>query len=431
MARSERLRQFSRATPLTDICRDLIGPDVRLYFDQAVYKRPNTPSAALPFHQDNGYNFKRPEAYITIWIPLHDVDADGGCLWVVPGVHRRGTLQHHMTDDGFFVCDVDHDDAHPVPVAATDLVVLSSLTPHATGGNHSARMRKAYLLSYVRRRHQPSGLLALLRTRHAIRSAARRSRVPRRPGRLRAAQGVDRSGVTSPDRHSAGGDSGRVAKRTRTSMMCACAATGRSTGIGFPSVSRPSAAPKRDRVVTLRDGRRVGFAEWGPTDGRPVVLFHGMPGSRLSCPDEEETERAGVRLITIDRPGYGVSSPHPGRTLLGWVSDYVEWAELVGLPPCPIVGWSGGGPYALACAVQRPECVTAVGLAASPAPLDEVPSEWDGLAAEVRDLIRLLRRDPPAAMEGINARCEWLATGWETHVRTWLGLVRRCVARRA
>ena len=134
---------------MTDICRDLIGPNVRLYFDQAVYKRPNTPSATLPFHQDNGYNFKRPEAYITIWIPLHDVDPESGCLWVVPGIHGRGTLQHRMTDDGFFVCDVDHHDAYPIPVSATDLVVLSSLTPHATGGNHSDRMRKAYLLSYT------------------------------------------------------------------------------------------------------------------------------------------------------------------------------------------------------------------------------------------------------------------------------------------
>ena len=166
--------------------------------------------------------------------------------------------------------------------------------------------------------------------------------------------------------------------------------------------------------MTLHDGRRMAYAEWGAADGRPVVLFHGMPGSRLSCPDEEATERAGVRLITIDRPGYGISSPNPGRTLLSWVADYVEWAGLVGLSPCPIVGWSGGGPYALACAVQCPECVTSVGLAASSAPLDEVPSEWDGLPVEVRDLTRLLRSDAPAAMEGINARCQWFATGWET-----------------
>jgi pimeloyl-ACP methyl ester carboxylesterase len=187
-----------------------------------------------------------------------------------------------------------------------------------------------------------------------------------------------------------------------------------ATAAGLVAVARASAAPKLDRVVLLRDGRRMAYAEWGRADGRPVVLFHGMPGSRLLCPDAEETARAEVRLITIDRPGYGRSSPRLGRTLLGWVSDYVEWAELVGLPPCPIVGWSSGGPYALACAVHRPECVTSVGLAASPAPLDEVSSEWDALSADTREITRLLRSGDPAAMERINARCRWFATEWQT-----------------
>lgn len=103
----------------------------------------------LPMHQDNGYNFKRPEAYITIWMPLQDVELDNGCLWVVPGIHRRGTLQHHMTEHGFLVCDVDRNEARPILVSAGDLVVLSSLIPHATAGNRSDRTRKAYLLSYV------------------------------------------------------------------------------------------------------------------------------------------------------------------------------------------------------------------------------------------------------------------------------------------
>ena len=156
----------------------------------------------------------------------------------------------------------------------------------------------------------------------------------------------------------------------------------------------------------------MAYAEWGRPDGRPVVLLHGMPGSRLLCPDEEATDDAGVRLITIDRPGYGRSSRHPGRTLLGWVSDYVEWVQLIDLAPCPIVGWSAGGPYALAVAVRRPECVTSVALAGSSVPLDDVPSEWDGMSVEVRELVELLRRDPPAAIEGIDARCAWLATDW-------------------
>ena len=149
VTKSTLLRQFSLDRPLTDICRDLIGPAVRLYFDQAVYKRPRTPDAVLPLHQDNGYNFKRPEAYITIWIPLHDVGPENGCLRVVPGIHRFGTLEHHVTDDGFIACDVDPEAAVAVPVCAGDVVVLSSLTPHSTAGNASSSIRKAYLLSYV------------------------------------------------------------------------------------------------------------------------------------------------------------------------------------------------------------------------------------------------------------------------------------------
>jgi ectoine hydroxylase-related dioxygenase (phytanoyl-CoA dioxygenase family) len=146
---SDLLRNFSRSSPLTEICLDLVGTDVRLYFDQAVYKHPGPSDKSLPWHQDNGYNFKRPEAYITIWIPLQDVDSDNGCLWIVPSIHRLGTLRHRQSPEGFIVCEVDEADAVPVPVAAGDLVVFSSLTPHATGTNHATQVRKAYLLSYV------------------------------------------------------------------------------------------------------------------------------------------------------------------------------------------------------------------------------------------------------------------------------------------
>lgn len=143
------LRHFSRSSPLTEICLDLVGTDVRLYFDQAVYKHAGPSDTKLPWHQDNGYNFKRPEAYITIWIPLQDVGSDNGCLRIVPNLHRLGTLRHRQSPEGFMVCDVDEADAVPVPVRAGDLVVFSSLAPHATGTNHGTQVRKAYLLSYV------------------------------------------------------------------------------------------------------------------------------------------------------------------------------------------------------------------------------------------------------------------------------------------
>ncbi len=140
-----------------------------------------------------------------------------------------------------------------------------------------------------------------------------------------------------------------------------------------------------------------------------MILFHGMPNSRLLCPDEVATRAAGVRLITLDRPVYGRSDPRPGRTLLDWVDDYAEFAALLGLPPCSIVGWSSGGPYALACAVRIPARVRSIGLAASDGPLDDVPGAWDELSPEVRVLIGRLRRDRAAATGAIARRCEWYA----------------------
>ena len=101
----------------------------------------------------------------------------------------------------------------------------------------------------------------------------------------------------------------------------------------------PSSTPIADEVVNLGDGRVVSYASWGQPDGRPVVFVNGCPGSRLMCPDVEETVAAGVRLFTIDRPGYGRSSPLPGRRVVDWVADFVEWADLIGLPR---VLWSGG-----------------------------------------------------------------------------------------
>jgi pimeloyl-ACP methyl ester carboxylesterase len=172
---------------------------------------------------------------------------------------------------------------------------------------------------------------------------------------------------------------------------------------------RLTGAARIDSTVGLADGRRLAFCEWGDLSGRPVVPFHGTPGSRLLRPDEEATTAAGVRLITIDRPGYGRSDPRPDRTLLSWAEDSAEFVGLLRLPPCPIIGWSAGGPHALACAVRTPALVGSVGLVASIAPLDEVPSDWDGVSQESRELIEMLPRDRAAAIAGAKRRFSWYA----------------------
>jgi pimeloyl-ACP methyl ester carboxylesterase len=174
----------------------------------------------------------------------------------------------------------------------------------------------------------------------------------------------------------------------------------------------PSAEPQREATVTLRDGRVVAYSEWGPGDGRPVVLLHGMPGSRYMCPDVAATESVGIRLVTLDRPGYGSSTPNPGRTLLNWVDDFVEWSDAIGLGACPVLGWSSGGPYALACAHREPERVTTVGLLASVAPVDEIDGEWERETPELRAIGERVRRDPHEARDAVSERVSWFVDGW-------------------
>jgi pimeloyl-ACP methyl ester carboxylesterase len=167
---------------------------------------------------------------------------------------------------------------------------------------------------------------------------------------------------------------------------------------------KATATPKRDSTMELADGRTLAWSEWGDPDGRPLVLLHGTPGSRLLCPDEDATEAARVRLITIDRPGYGCSDPQPGLTTLGWVDDYLELVEHLDLPPCPVVGWSGGGAYALACSYRLPERISSVGLAASPGPVTEVPGAFDEFSPEGRANYELFQRDRAAGIEAITRR---------------------------
>lgn len=125
--------------------------------------------------------------------------------------------------------------------------------------------------------------------------------------------------------------------------------------------ARPAGTPRVDRSVSLATGRRLQIAEWGPPDGTPVVFFHGRPGSRLFCPDLAATERAAVRCISFDRPGYGRSDP--GRTVPSFaaaVSDVVELLDALDISSAAMVGWSGGGPHALACGAFAPERVRSV-----------------------------------------------------------------------
>ena len=146
--RSDVLRDFAAHPAIADICHDLIGDDVRLYWDQSVYKKSGKPQE-FPWHQDNGYTFVEPQQYLTLWIPLVDVDVDNGCPWIAPGMHKLGTLEHWPTPVGLR-CLEEAPDAVPVAARRGDVIVFSSLAPHRTGPNlKQGTVRKAYILQYA------------------------------------------------------------------------------------------------------------------------------------------------------------------------------------------------------------------------------------------------------------------------------------------
>lgn len=123
--------------------------------------------------------------------------------------------------------------------------------------------------------------------------------------------------------------------------------------------------------ITLTDGRRLAYDEQGDPQGWPVVLFHGVPGSRLQRhPDASIATRVGVHLITVDRPGYGLSDTLPGRTIMDWSKDVEQLADALRLEHFSIIGVSGGGVFALACAYKLADRIDKVALISCPAPLD-------------------------------------------------------------
>ncbi|MBU2665584.1 alpha/beta hydrolase [Actinoplanes bogorensis] len=130
--------------------------------------------------------------------------------------------------------------------------------------------------------------------------------------------------------------------------------------------------------VRTGDGRRLRYEESGARDGVPVFLLHGTPGSRLGPkPRAGVLYRLGIRLITYDRPGFGGSDRHQGRRVADCAADVATIADDLGLDRFTVVGRSGGGPHALACAALLPERVTRAAVLVSLAPHD-AEIDWFG-----------------------------------------------------
>lgn len=147
--------------------------------------------------------------------------------------------------------------------------------------------------------------------------------------------------------------------------------------------------------MTLPDGRALAWVTFGPADGRPVLYCHGFPSTGPEAAFVEEAAHAtGARVLAPDRPGYGRSDHAPGRTLTDWADDALALLDHHGIETAPVIGFSGGGPYALACAWRHPERFPRVATFGALDWLAEPGSETD-MAILSQVSIRLARRFPP------------------------------------
>jgi pimeloyl-ACP methyl ester carboxylesterase len=158
--------------------------------------------------------------------------------------------------------------------------------------------------------------------------------------------------------------------------------------------------PTEQRVI-LKDGRTLGFAEYGDPKGEPAIEFHGCPGSRLEAWNYDEAgKKLGARVIGVDRPGFGISTYVKGYRIVDWPADVIELANALGLKRFAVAGISSGSPYALACARFIPERLKGCAVVSGLPPLTVKGEKLDPshyLMAEELLMARLAKTVPFAA----------------------------------
>jgi pimeloyl-ACP methyl ester carboxylesterase len=153
------------------------------------------------------------------------------------------------------------------------------------------------------------------------------------------------------------------------------------------------------RTARTPDGRTLAIEEAGDPAGRPVLVHNGTPNSRhLFAPVAADAAARGLRLIGYDRPGYGGSTPQPGRTVADCAADVRVICAELGIARLAMWGISGGGPHLLACAALLPDLVTAAASLASLAPSGAEGLDWfDGMGQDNADDFKLQQNDKVAA----------------------------------
>jgi ectoine hydroxylase-related dioxygenase (phytanoyl-CoA dioxygenase family) len=147
-------RQLLYHEPLLDIAESLIGPNIQLFHDQALYK-PARYGGEVPWHQDNGYWRCTPSNLVSIWMALDDADEENGCMNVIPGSHLESAPDHDraVSEKGelpaLLQANVDENRAAPVPLKAGYAMVHHCLMLHQTNPNRSHRGRRAMVIHYM------------------------------------------------------------------------------------------------------------------------------------------------------------------------------------------------------------------------------------------------------------------------------------------
>jgi pimeloyl-ACP methyl ester carboxylesterase len=147
------------------------------------------------------------------------------------------------------------------------------------------------------------------------------------------------------------------------------------------------------------DGRTLAVEDAGDRDGRPMMVHVGTPNSRhLYGRTVADATARGLRLISYDRPGYGDSTPQPGRTMADCADDARVICQALGIDRLAMWGLSGGGPHALACAALLPDLVAAAACLCTPAPYDAEGLDWfAGFSQDAVEEVRLMFAEKTAS----------------------------------
>ncbi|MFC2072798.1 alpha/beta fold hydrolase [Chloroflexota bacterium] len=151
---------------------------------------------------------------------------------------------------------------------------------------------------------------------------------------------------------------------------------------------------RTNQQIELKDGRLLGYAEYGNPYGKPVFYFHGFPGSRLDWLFSDANDHAtqlNARIIAVDRPGMGLSDYKRGREILDWPDDVAELADKLQLDHFAVLGISGGGPYAASCSYKIPERLTTTAIVSGMGNL-EAPRIKDGTSWTIPGKPSVIRR---------------------------------------